>query len=221
MGWFARKRSGLVILLGLAAAAALAVNRIHLGGAAGKLEEIASRFLSFFLCAFSVGMIVATLKPDRWKNAARSMPAAVVAFAMIGITVFFVKPAYGWLESLALALPFACVCFGNSWFGLLTSGPLRFLGRTSYSFYLLHMLVLTAGLRIIGKYVQVSSLGAVGYWGYALLFGLVAIIVSSFSYQYFEHPLLHVGRPAVKRIVFATGHAPRSALAAKADTEHP
>lgn len=218
LGWFARKRSGLLILMCLAGAVWLTVSRIHLSGTAGKIEEPIVRFLSFFLFTFSVGMVVATLGPtERWKSAARSVPASTLAIVSIGITVFFVDPAYGWLESIALALPFACVCFGNTWFGLLTSLPLRFLGRISYSFYLLHMLVLTAGLQVIGWYGHVSSVGALEYWGCILLLGACAIIISSLSYQYFEHPLLHVGLPPVKRIMFTAFRTSRPELASKAD----
>ena len=50
-----------------------------------------------------------------------------------------------------VVLPFACIAWGNTWFGLLSCSPMRFLGRVSYSAYLLHLMVINAVYSLIPK----------------------------------------------------------------------
>ena len=191
LGWFARRRFGFTILLAPAAVMLFLILQLSLSGTSARVASLIASYLNFLVFGFGVGMLAATLKPAphhvQWM---RSGAAAMVTLVSIGATVFFVKPTYGWLESLGLAAGFVCVCFGNNWFGLLTSNPLIFLGRISYSFYLLHMLVLTSGLLLLRKFVPVASLDALSWWGYMSLCGVFAVLIAAFSYQYFEHPFL-------------------------------
>jgi len=204
LGWFARKRFRLVILLAAAAIFYTASTKVHLHGVAGKLEEIFGSYVFYLLFVFSVGMFVAILRPtEAWVKRARSRTAALIALALVGFVLVLVKPHYGWLESIILALPFACVCFGNNWLGLLTLKPLRFLGRISYSIYLLHLPFLIAGIFLIKKVCDITAYNAIVYWAYMTLCGALTIVASAYCYQYLEHPFLHLGRPKIKPVVQA------------------
>ncbi len=195
LGWFAKSRARLPLLFGLSAIAHMILIRIHVSGRAGLvIEELASytRFLTF---TFSVGIIIAVTKfNQRWRTLAQSKIAAAVCIAAIAAIACFLPPVYGWQESLAATLPFCILCLGNTLFGLLDSGPVRFLGRISYSFYLLHVVTFIIGTYLLKRFMPVTSLSPISFWIFTATCGAVAIFVSSFFYQYLEHPFLHIGK---------------------------
>jgi len=79
---------------------------------------------------------------------------------------------------------------------LLTSEPVRFLGRISYSFYLIHMVLLTIEFMFLRRYAAFATIGPVRYWLFATASGGLSICVAAISYQYLEYPLLHLGKVA-------------------------
>ena len=88
------------------------------------------------------------------------------------------------------AVAFLCLVYGNDIFGLLTLPGSRFLGTISYSVYLLHGLVLWAGLKIVNRLMPVASLSDAGYWTVVLGCGVMVVLISAVTYRYLEHPFL-------------------------------
>jgi peptidoglycan/LPS O-acetylase OafA/YrhL len=196
LGWFAARRRRLPILFGLAALAGFLLYRVPIEGIVKKaITEQVPPYLEFVAYTFSVGIATATVKVSfNLKSWARGKLANATSLVLFAITLFFAKPEFGWAESLLLAVPFACICFGNTWFGLLSSSPVRFLGRISYSFYLLHVVLMTIEAAIVKRYMSLATLAPVQYWLLAAVSGAIAIFVSAITYQYLEFPFLHVGK---------------------------
>jgi peptidoglycan/LPS O-acetylase OafA/YrhL len=198
LGWFAKRRRTTVLLVGIAFLLVPALARLesyrHLGGLTRLLESYAH----FFAYTFSAGILIAILPKDRLSALARGVPATLLSLIAIGLTLFFVPASYGLLESLCLALPFACICMGNTWFGLLSSRSLRFLGRISYSFYLLHVLGLFFVLMIAQKRGILLGATPFSYWAIVAGSGMLTIFLCAFSYQFLEAPFLHMGRRQVQ-----------------------
>jgi peptidoglycan/LPS O-acetylase OafA/YrhL len=71
---------------------------------------------------------------------------------------------------------------------------MRFLGRISYSFYLLHFLGLTVIVTMLKERGLINRISPLYYWMVVCGIGIGTIIVCAFSYQWLEHPFLHVGQ---------------------------
>ncbi|NYF79913.1 acyltransferase family protein [Granulicella arctica] len=193
LGWFARRRVRLPVLLVGAAVFSVLVAHVTLRFSAPTdyVWKMLGDYAHFLFVTFSVGMIVAaTPVTEQMKAWARGSTATLISVVLLAITVAVVPPEYGWLESSMLAVPFACVCFGNTWWGLLASAPVRSLGRVSYSFYLLHIFALQAGLEVLQRFVAVGSLTPMQYWVFMTVCGMVGVLASYASYQFLEHPFL-------------------------------
>jgi len=194
LAWFARRQWRTLVLLVAAcvlsrATASFADDATGVPG----LRMILAQYAQYFASIFSVGILVALLPQERLARWAQGTSATILSIAILAFTVYRAKPEYGFAESAALAIPFACVCLGNTWFGLLSSHSLRFLGRISYSFYLFHVLVLSIILNALNARIGIVSFPPMLYWMIAAGCGTVAILLSAFTYQYFEAPFLHVG----------------------------
>ena len=191
LGWFAQKRLRLFLLLGLAIVVAAAVSHVTFHGAPNYVWKTVGNYADYLAGTFSAGMLVATLPAsDKVKVWASSHAATLLSALLLGVTALVIPAKYGWLESAMLAVPFACVCLGNSWFGLLVSSPVCSLGRVSYSFYLLHGFALHVGLSLLRHFVAIDSLSPVAYWTFVAGCGVVAVLASYASYQWLEHPFL-------------------------------
>jgi peptidoglycan/LPS O-acetylase OafA/YrhL len=198
--WFARRRQRLALLLLTAATASVVLQRLPVSGVAKFIITATEEYTAFLAYTFSVGMAMAAIQfSPKVRAWAQTNVAAAVSLAFIGVTAFWAVPKYGWYESLLLAIPFACLCMGNTLFGLLSSAPVRFLGRISYSFYLLHFVLLALEMYFLRPYIDFAALRPFQYFLFAACSGTVAIVVSAFSYQFLEHPFLHVGRTAKAR----------------------
>ncbi len=193
--WFARRRWRLALLLGGSALLATLLGTVHAHGLAGVALESAQAYFGFLAFLFGAGMIVASLPASAaLRQFGRGHVATCVSLALIAVTLWRVPPEHGLLESAMLLLPFACICWGNTWFGLLSSRAAVLLGRISYSFYLLHLLVLVTAGRLLRPLVNVTALSPILYWTFAAACGLAGILVSAVSYRYLEYPFLHLGR---------------------------
>lgn len=193
LGWFARKQNRLLLLFGGAAILAFLIGLVHRAGLAGVFIETARSYFFFLACMFSVGMVTATLKAtDNIKRFAQGRLATMVCLGLMASVLIWVPPAYGYAESCCLALPFLCICWGNAGFGLLTSRAALFLGRISYSFYLLHLLTLASADALLRKVLNPTQHGVLAFWAFAAVCGALAIVIASISYQYLEHPFLYV-----------------------------
>jgi peptidoglycan/LPS O-acetylase OafA/YrhL len=194
LAWFARRIRYTVLLLCIAGVLAglgqIAVAR------SGSSDFVAFlfTFTHYFIHTFSLGILVASLPLARFSAVAKGPIATIVSLLLLGGVLAFVPARYGVLETCALAIPFVCICLGNTWCGFLSSRSMRFLGRISYSFYLLHLELLTMILTIAGKFGYVVGVRPFTYWMLSFGAGVVIIFICAFSYQWLEHPFLHVSR---------------------------
>jgi len=201
LGWFARKKMRLPLLLLGAMLLSVLIERVTLGFSApiNYLWKMLGNYAHMLFLTFSVGMVVAIIpKTQSITTWARSWVATVLSMVLLTLTACYLAPNYGLLESLMLALPFACVCFGNTWFGLLSLISVRLLGRVSYSFYLLHLFVLYVGQAVLSKFAAMDSLTVWQCWSFSAVCGMVAVALSYLSYQFLEHPFL-------KKVVVGNG----------------
>jgi peptidoglycan/LPS O-acetylase OafA/YrhL len=189
--WFARRPARIVLLIGTAVALSLSMDKVHIGGPAGYTWSAFINFLNFLYGTFSIGMIVAAVPfSERAIKFAQSKLATVVSAMLIVLTALWIPPKYGMVESALLAFPFACVCLGNRWFGVLTSEPMRLAGRVSYSIYLLHTIVLETGMLLLARWADISTMHPVPYWAFGIACGSGAIVISCVSWQFLERPFL-------------------------------
>jgi peptidoglycan/LPS O-acetylase OafA/YrhL len=189
LGWFARRSYRLVLMMLLFAVIYVPLLRYpHF-----HLVWLGQPYFFSVLNMFVGGLIVATLPVgSKLREFAKSGPGTVMSLGLLAGTAFLAPPIYSWRESALLLLPFAFCCWGNTWSGLLVSAPVRFLGRISYSLYLLHTLVLAGVLWAAGRVgVFLPRIGPVPY---ALLMGLCALLLvplAALCYRWFEAPFLH------------------------------
>jgi peptidoglycan/LPS O-acetylase OafA/YrhL len=111
---------------------------------------------------FYFGVMLAMCSDDELRQAARNIPGWLLGGAYLVVTAGYryyplhfeyFTPCYGLVSSLL----FVKACYGTGWLNRLFSWtPLRWLGNISYSFYLMHGLVIgflnKFVLRFIGEY---------------------------------------------------------------------
>jgi peptidoglycan/LPS O-acetylase OafA/YrhL len=88
---------------------------------------------------------------------------------------------------------FLFVLDGNSLFGLLRTRAAQLLGTVSYSFYLLHCIVLFVFFRFADAFLPVAKMSAEQHWTVAILAALAATVLSAFTYRRIELPFLKSG----------------------------
>jgi len=64
------------------------------------------------------------------------------------------------------------------------------LGLVSYSFYLVHGIVVFAAYRVLDATLPVAGLGAVQHWAVGTVAALFAVALSALTYRHVEHPFL-------------------------------
>lgn len=215
-GW----RSG-PLLAGCAALVAVNIAWLVVADRLGWAQRLtAALWLPTFLSWFAAGMALAVvvcdveLDPRRWPRlrAAASAPGACWTVAL-ALLVFVATPlggprglgesdaataitrnlAYAALAAL-LALP--CVLGRASpTVAVLANRPMRYLGRISYSMFLLHLLVLEAVMSALGNRVFNGSAAQV-----FLLTTAGTIAVSAVAYRLVERPAMRL-----RRLVRPTG----------------
>ncbi|MGE3148281.1 MAG: hypothetical protein AB7K04_04365, partial [Pseudorhodoplanes sp.] len=89
--------------------------------------------------------------------------------------------------------------------GALKSAPLAFLGRVSYSVYMIHVPVLMVALSVLKRLLrtgQDSALKFINPWlgdGLVILIVLVVIVIAKLTYDFLETPGRNLGRRLVRR----------------------
>jgi exopolysaccharide production protein ExoZ len=119
---------------------------------------------------FACGMILADLLPllrGRLRGAAWLDPLALAAMAGYGAILLLGGPGVAGFAALFVAcLLLGLAAFGHD--GMLARGlswrPLRWLGNMSYSYYLLHGLVLKALFFLLARVPAAAGLGDQGFW---------------------------------------------------------
>lgn len=138
-----------------------------------------SKFLYFF-----VSGIVAAIAETRFK---KSINTYVALSSVLTLTVlFFVNfnNAYGFIQAIISFFIFICILKSKNPFLLFDNKGSQWLGKISYSIYMLHGLCLTVFFMLLQQ--QKIKLNYEYYWLYVFVLGLVVIAVSSITYLYIE-----------------------------------
>jgi exopolysaccharide production protein ExoZ len=122
------------------------------------------------------------------------MAAVLIAFIL---AVGGVAP--GWLVALSLASGFALLCsaafFRDGFLSrLLSRGPIRWLGNISYSFYLVHAMVVVTVLHVVLMRMP-AALVNLAFWVVLLPLFAMAFAVSAGLFLAIEKPLSLQRRP--------------------------
>jgi peptidoglycan/LPS O-acetylase OafA/YrhL len=83
------------------------------------------------------------------------------------------------------------IAHGNSFFGILATTFSRKFGQITYSFYLIHGLVLFVLFRFVIGYKIAAQLSELNYWGCIALSLIPIIFISQLTFKYIELPFMH------------------------------
>jgi peptidoglycan/LPS O-acetylase OafA/YrhL len=119
-------------------------------------------------------------------------PLPLLALAL----VFTYPSAFGLMPSVLMFVFFLFVVHGNSLFGVLATRASKMLGTVSYSIYLVHCIALFVVMRTVNAHYPIDGLEPLGYWIFAALAAVIAVLVSALTYRYVEHPFLSAKGPA-------------------------
>ncbi len=127
------------------------------------------------------------------KRALKSNTMAVAGLSALLAQMVFFHTAYGVVQSLLLALFFIPLAIGNDYFGLLRLRTSIFLGKISYSIYLLHGIVLFVLYTIwMPHLLEVESI--IAFFAFlAATLSLIALVAWA-TYSLIEVPFLEYGR---------------------------
>lgn len=144
---------------------------------------------SVWWLAFLPGILIAQIQlPETahnfmtdWRGCFAALGWAVVVLASGGIR---------WMqfELLAVVPLLWVVASGNSLFGLLNWEPLRIIGKISYSFYLLHVIVIMAMARLVRIWL-VGQMPGFLTWGVLIFVATILIsLLSAVCWRWIEEP---------------------------------
>jgi peptidoglycan/LPS O-acetylase OafA/YrhL len=152
---------------------------------------------SLFLPTGFVGGALAALICTHYpkiKNLVTQPIFSIVAFGLV-LLQGVVFPEFGFIQPSKLPAAFICCAFliiagGNNLFGLLTVKPAKYLGKISYSIYLMHGIVLFCTFRFILGFEFAASLSRFSFG--LLIFGITVllVLVSSVTYYLIEEPAM-------------------------------
>jgi peptidoglycan/LPS O-acetylase OafA/YrhL len=150
----------------------------------GIRSPITLNFLCGMLAALAVERRFLDGRLAKWWLA--PVPLAAIALVLRGGE----GEVYAPLPIALLFVFFVFVLDGNSLFGLLRTRAAKLLGTVSYSFYLLHCIVLFVFFRMADAWVPVGQMTAEQHWIVAILAALAATAASAFTYRRIEYPFI-------------------------------
>jgi peptidoglycan/LPS O-acetylase OafA/YrhL len=140
---------------------------------------------------FLAGALTAMAMQNRWLTGRLSSPwLSVVPLAALGGVLGMMDTAYSLRAVVLLFVFFVFVADGNSLFGLLRTRAAKMLGLVSYSYYLLHGMVVFVAYRLVDTWVSVADLDGVQHWTVAAIAALFTVVLSSVTYRRVEYPFL-------------------------------
>jgi peptidoglycan/LPS O-acetylase OafA/YrhL len=194
MALLSRRHWTLVWLAFFAALYALMFRYVHSPQFVWSLGlDLINGIATFYCLGFSLGMLTAYLKvnlPDSWIASFRARAWAVAALMLLFIHFYKNFPSTSVRQSSYLIVPFIIIAFGNDIFGILSRRSLLFLGKISYSIYLVHGVVIFAFSRLLSFWIPFESLTPLSFWLFTLVNGCVAVTVSAAIYRWIELPWL-------------------------------
>jgi len=209
--WFSRRnwRLGLLIAVSVALYLPIKFYPGHLAGYGKRLQF----FMSYYCTVILMGMLLANVK-KQWPEWAwaRTRAASCVAVGVTLLVELCVPCHWGLKETLYVLLPFVLCAYGNDFFGLFNTRVGLYLGRISYSVYLLHAIVLIAVMHLVVPHVAVAELPKYQYWMLIAPIGMITIWSAMVLHRFVELPFTTIGR---RRPDSAAIPAPQSATAAQ------
>jgi peptidoglycan/LPS O-acetylase OafA/YrhL len=140
--------------------------------------------------AFLCGVLAAEVLERGWLNGRLANPwLAPIPLAAIALAFTF-QTDYHPLPIAALFVAFLFFVDGNTLAGLLATRAARLFGTVSYSFYLLHCIVLFVLFRGVEAGAGVANLASSAHWAIAGLAALGTTALSLFTYRRIEHPFI-------------------------------
>jgi peptidoglycan/LPS O-acetylase OafA/YrhL len=189
--WF-RKWWRLPILFAIVYAVRAVIDHLHTESSHFFIIFFLLRnFFSLLISSFSVGMIAA-YHPwgEKVERVLRSWYASVIGLALLCVA-FFAQPAiYNVKESALLAPVFFMIVAGNTFFGVLSSRPMRSLGQISYSVYIFHGLILFTLTTWLNRIDPIKNIPPITYWGFVWCIGAIVTCWCTLSYWFVERPFL-------------------------------
>jgi peptidoglycan/LPS O-acetylase OafA/YrhL len=162
-------------------------------------------YLYLYLFMFLWGMAVAELGPlvSRWVSRRAAGVVLMVGFALLlgarFVFGYWSRASLG-VEAIGAALVVAVVAYGPDLraLALLDGSAVRFLGRTSYSFYLYHPVFLSLGVPIVMWSLSSTSLAASYPLAVGFLIALTTVpptlVAGKLSFDRIERPAVRWGR---------------------------
>ncbi len=191
LGWFSRS---LGRTLGFVGACELLDQALGIAAARPGMPAgvaTAGWMAHFFAVGFAGGILVAALTKRFGARAFARSTWATAAIAGLFIVLFLgVRADYGLPEMLLLIPIFLLIAWGNSFGGFLTGRTVTFLGRISYSVYLLHPLVLGAGVMALQRLRPDLLATPLSYLIMLAIAGVCVIALATFSHRFFEAPFV-------------------------------
>jgi peptidoglycan/LPS O-acetylase OafA/YrhL len=163
------------------------------------------RYLYLFLFMFIWGMAIPPLAPSLMR---RHSPRVTMAGLSVGALLLLgARFVFGYssrrslgVEGIGATIVVSIVAYGPEIRPrrLLDGAVARFLGRTSYSFYLYHPLFLSLGVPIVTASLSSTSLVAEYPLAVGLLIAVVTVLPAAFagklSFDWIERPSVRLGR---------------------------
>lgn len=131
--------------------------------------------------------------------------AAVAILALLAELTLF-HSAYGVLQTVLLAVFFIPLALGNDFFGVLAWRSAEFLGKISFSIYLLHGVVFFLLFKVFFKSIleNLDNVYAPVYLSVAVV---VVVLVSWLSYKTIEEPFQMMGRQIRTQLTWKNNEA--------------
>jgi peptidoglycan/LPS O-acetylase OafA/YrhL len=147
--------------------------------------------------AFVCGVLAAEAYERGWLNGSLARAwLAPIPVAAIALALTF-ETAYNPVPMMALFVAFLFFVDGNTLAGLLATRAARLFGTVSYSFYLLHCIVLFVVFRMVDVAYGVATLNGSEHWTLAGVAAVTTTALSIFTYRRIEFPFIaHRAVPA-------------------------
>lgn len=165
-----------------------AVRRLGGAWAAYALLALVAIGYSPLFWLFAAGLAVSRLVSIRRPWIGIAWQVGAIIGVLILVTQFTMSD--DWPQALLLIPTLAAVVRGDGAFALLGRAPMRFLGEISYSFYLLHGIVLYFASEWIVGLAAFRELGTIGFALVMAGVGIATAIVSTCTFLVVERPAM-------------------------------
>lgn len=166
--------------------------------------------LNVTLLSFGLGMLIPT---QMTKDAISKLPKSCwVAFLVLMVAIRFIYSlndvnALLWTLLLSFGVV-AALYHGNSQQSILDKASFRFLGRISYSMYLIHTMVIYELFPLVQRAIGAERISE-HYLLFTICFGTIAfaitIALSTLTEKYVERPFIKIGHRMLTKSIFRSG----------------